>query len=193
MTNEKQDELDRVLDAALAKYAVVAPRAGLEERLLSSLRAEQARVPDRAWWHWIVAGALAAVIVAVMLVAWRSGRPQAPVIADHPSTPAPSVPPSGAQIASNSGAIRKSPLRRSSPKVEIAAVPKLDQFPSPQPLSQQERILVNYVEQYPERSVLLARARSEALRQDQLEEMKALPSSGWAMDSDDRNNDTTQR
>jgi hypothetical protein len=91
------------------------------------------------------------------------------------------------------GAIRKSPVRRSSPKVEIAAAPRLDQFPSPQPLSEQEKILASYVEKYPERSVLLARARTEALRQDQLEEMKALPSRGWPTDSDDRNNETRPR
>jgi len=193
MADGKQNELDRVLDAALAKNSAVEPRAGLEERVLASLRAERARVPDRAWWRWIVAGALAAVIVAVILVGWRSGRPHAPGIAHHPSTPAPSVPRPGAQTASNSGAIRKSPVRRSSPKVEIAAAPRLAQFPSPQPLSEQEKILASYVEKYPERSVLLARARTEALRQDQLEEMKALPSRGWPTDSDDRNNETRPR
>ena len=48
MTNRKQDEFDRMLDAALAKYAAVEPRTGLEERVLANLRAEQARVPDHA-------------------------------------------------------------------------------------------------------------------------------------------------
>ena len=47
MANEKQDELDRMLDATLAKYAAAEPRAGFEERVLANLRAERARVPDR--------------------------------------------------------------------------------------------------------------------------------------------------
>ena len=41
-----------------------------------------------------------------------------------------------------------------------AGSPKLDQFPSPQPLSEQEKILTNYVAQYPEHAVLIARATS---------------------------------
>jgi hypothetical protein len=38
MTNGKPDEFDRMLDAALAKYAAVEPRTGLEERVLANLR-----------------------------------------------------------------------------------------------------------------------------------------------------------
>ncbi len=53
-----------------------------------------------------------------------------------------------------------------------AASPKLDQFPSPQPLSEQEKILTNYVAQYPEHAVLIARARSEDLRRDAEEELR---------------------
>jgi len=78
----------------------------------------------------------------------------------------------------------------------VAATPRLDRFPSPEPLSEQERLLRNYVAQYPEQAVRLARLRSEALRQDQLEEMNAFPGDR-APDSeertDGRNNDTTRR
>ena len=37
----ERDPLDRDLDAALAKYAAVEPRAGLEDRVLANLRAER--------------------------------------------------------------------------------------------------------------------------------------------------------
>ncbi len=77
MADRKQDELDRMLDAALAKYAAVEPRTGLEDRILANLRAERTRVPDRAWWRWSVAGALAAVVVVALALAWRSGKPSA--------------------------------------------------------------------------------------------------------------------
>jgi hypothetical protein len=82
-------------------------------------------------------------------------------------------------------------VHRRQPKVVMAVNPKLGQFPSPQPLSQQERLLQKYVAEHPEQAVLLARARGEALRQDQLEEMKAFPFG--AIDADQQNNDTTQR
>jgi hypothetical protein len=73
------------------------------------------------------------------------------------------------------------------------AHPKLDQFPSPQPLSEQEKILASYVQEYPENAVLLARARTEALRKDQLEETQAFPPSGWDTDSEDTGSDEIQR
>jgi len=186
----ERESLEQELEAALAKYAAVEPRAGLEERVLANLRAEPEEVPERAWWRWIVAGALAAVVVVALAVAWRQ---RAPGIAKQPPIAAPTARPFGTLSASNSSEIRKSPVRRASPKDEIATVPKLDQFPSPRPLSEQEKTLASYVEQYPERSVLLARARTEALQKDQLEEIRPLPFSDWDADSDDQNNQTTQR
>jgi len=56
------------------------------------------------------------------------------------------------------------------------AIPKLDQFPSPQPLSDQERILASYVMNYPEQAALVARARAEILRQDREEERQRTAS-----------------
>ncbi len=42
MADKTHDELDRMLDAALAKYAAAEPRAGLEARVLANLRARDA-------------------------------------------------------------------------------------------------------------------------------------------------------
>jgi hypothetical protein len=87
MTNGKQDEFDRMLDAALAKYAAVEPRTGLEERVLANLRAEQARVPDQAWWRWSAIAAVAAVVVVAVALSLRSDKPSHPDVANHPPTP----------------------------------------------------------------------------------------------------------
>lgn len=38
---------------------------------------------------------------------------------------------------------------------------KLDQFPSPQPLTEQERLLARYVQDYPQEAVILAREQAE--------------------------------
>jgi hypothetical protein len=43
----------------------------------------------------------------------------------------------------------------------VAATPKLDQFPSPRPLSEQEQILMSYVARYPENAALVAQAQAE--------------------------------
>jgi hypothetical protein len=202
MTKKQQDELDNALDAALAKYAAVEPRAGLEDRILANLQAERARVPERAWWRWSVAGALAAVVVVALALAWRSGKPTRPVVAHHsPAMTKASKDP--ATLAVSSGGADERPLHASNSAIRrttnpvrretvVAANPKLDQFPSPQPLSEQEKILQSYVAQYPEKAVLIARARSEALQRD-LEEMNAFASGQRPTDAEEQNQDTTRR
>ena len=211
MEDRKQDELDHTLDAALAKFAAVEPRAGLEERILANLRAERSRVLDRAWWRWSAAGALAVVIVVAVALAWRSGKPSHGVIANHSSTmphaakhPTTPIVANGRenQVRGNHARPQQRVARRRTAvhrpqSIVASANPKLDRFPSPQPLSEQEKILASYVEKYPEEAVLLARARTEALRQDQLEEMKAFPSGSSsgsrATDSEEGNGDSTER
>jgi hypothetical protein len=203
MTNGKQDEFDRRLDAALRKYAAVEPRIGLEERVLANLRAEQARVPDHAWWRWSAIAAVAAVIVVAMALSLRSHKPSHPVVANHPPTPIQAPKERGTEILSiahrsgtrpaRSTTAPKPAMRPSPPEVAMARAPKLEQFPSPQPLSEQEKLLQNYVAENPEQAVLLARARTEALRQDQLEEMNSFPSGDPARDSEERNHGTTER
>lgn len=181
--NERQDEVARRLDSALAKYATVEPRSGLEERVLANLRAEQARVRDRVWWRWSVMAAVAAVIVVTIALALKSGRPSQPTVSRH----APAnlqAPNEGPRIVSEEngnggrphsqvkGATQRITVRRSQPKTVIASNPRLDQFPSPQPLSEQEKILANYVERYPDHAALIAQARTEALRKDRIEELR---------------------
>jgi len=198
----ENNELIRALDAALAKYAAVEPRAGLEERVLANLRAERAKSPDRGWWRWTAVAALAAVAVVAVALTLRSGRPTQPVAVKHILATAQS-PREPERYAANGEAnlVRPrghQPVHRTlapphQPKAVVAAaVPKLDQFPSPQPLSEQERILKSYVAKYPEQAVLIARAASEARRQDQLEEMRGL-SGDRATDSEEPNNGTTER
>jgi hypothetical protein len=200
----ERDRLDRELDIALAKYAAAEPRAGLEERVLANLRTERRGVSDRVWWRWGVASAVAlAAVVMVVALAWRSSMQPPPVIADHPSTATPRAEQPGPRVASNGAENGTSSpahppttrrvVRRAHARAVAEAYPKLDQFPSPQPLSEQEKILVSYVEAYPDYAVVVARARTESLRRDELEETKAFPSSGWATDSDEPNNDKTNR
>ena len=44
-----RDELDRALDAVLAKCAAAEPRVGLDDRILANLRTVEARAADRKW------------------------------------------------------------------------------------------------------------------------------------------------
>jgi hypothetical protein len=175
------DRLDRELDAALAKYAAVEPRTGIEDRILANLRADQAHAAERSWWRWPAVAALAAVIVVTLSVAWRSGKPVQSTTAQHRPATTQTNEHAGTQVANHGGSNSIRPheasgiqLRRravSNPATVVALAPKLDQFPSPQPLSEQERILARYVANYPEHAALIAQARTEELRRDRAEEM----------------------
>jgi hypothetical protein len=180
--------IDRELDAALALYAAVEPRAGLEDRILANLRAERAHPPAHAWWRWTAAPALAAMLLVALTFFLRSGERRRDNVAGHPSpshTAQDSVS-NGTQVVANRAsnptrvphpASEKKPRPRISDhrSAVMASGPKLDQFPSPQPLSEQEKILESYVARYPEHAALIAQARAESLRQDLAEEMKNAP------------------
>jgi hypothetical protein len=166
----RNDALEHELDAALSKYAEVEPRRGFEQRLLANLRVERERTPLEVWWRWPAAGAMTVVVLILALfMSWRTRESQVGnateasrevpkgKLANLPSQPAASV----------GTAVRKRP-RRSTAVVPTA--PRLEQFPSPRPLSEQEEILARYVATYPEHAILVARARAEALRRDAVDQ-----------------------
>ena len=51
----------------------------------------------------------------------------------------------------------------------MASSPRMPEFPSPAPLTEQEKILAQYVAKYPEHAALIAEARTEELHRDEEE------------------------
>ena len=166
----KRTPLDDQLDAALAKYSSIEPRAGLEQRILANLKAQEVPRADLSWWRWAIPLA-AAVLVASFLI-WRvHGQRQEQVV--RRPTPAEQQ----LQVATNPTVQDDGPPRagkrsmrtkRYKPTaVSVAPTgPKLEQFPSPRPLSEQEKLLAEYVSQFHDEAVLVARARAEIRRRD---------------------------
>ncbi len=161
------DELERMLDATLAKYAAVEPRAGIEERVLANLRSEQARAARYSWWQWSLVATLAViVVVTIALVSrWRAQIP--PVISNKPTfmKPVPVISPHTArQSSGGDGPVKRATIRGSRAQRSasvVAAVPRLDQFPSPQPLTAEEVALAQYVRDFPKEARLVAEAQQE--------------------------------
>ena len=162
------DDLDRMLDVALATNASVEARPGLEERVLANLRATPL-APARTWWKWELAAAALAILILVF--AWRSTR-QPQSIAHH--LPEPSTPKEVKLAPHTNNALKAvhGRMRRAPRTLPRPVGPKLDQFPSPHPLSEQEQILAMYISQDPEHAALIAEARMEALRQDEEEKLR---------------------
>jgi hypothetical protein len=188
--------LDRELDAALARYAAVEPRAGIEARVLANLQAERELSAHSPWGWKPVTALAAAVLILAAVLAWTSGRRTQAVHRESGATSHPQVALNSANrperpptpfVKSESGGRRAHPVHRLA-----TTVPKLEQFPSPQPLSEQEQMLANYVAKDPEHAVLVARARMAALHRDQSEEMQA-PSFGGAADSERPGSENSDR
>jgi hypothetical protein len=176
----ENDGLDDELDRALARYAAVEPRSGLEERILANLRAQPQQARVCVGWRWPWAGAVAVVVLVLALsLSWRIGKPHLGKATDQRVTQ------NGRDAQSANSARQPHLPARALPSVNTAAAhrsrpstatvrsgPQLEQFPSPQPLSEQEKILARYVATYPEHAALVAEARAEALRRDAVEEMR---------------------
>jgi hypothetical protein len=189
---------DEWLDSALSQYGRAEPRAGLEGRVLANLQAERNRIAlRRRWWWptwWAIGTATALAGVAVAIWVGESGRDENPRkragtstthTQEFRSSTQPGLTPRVAHPADSYAAAgfpaKQVAKRRSTNRpvrdAEEANSPKLAQFPSPEPLSEQERMLMSFVAQYPESAALVAQAMAEALQQDLDEEAKATKDS----------------
>lgn len=163
--------VERWLDDALAEYAKVEPRTGLEGRVLARLAAEQERSSRSLWWG---AFALSTAAALALVLFWlgsvdRKFIPQVPVakVAVGPKA----GPTRGTGTSAGTKAVEDGRPRppRQKANVQPKALPRLEQFPSPTPLTDQEKMLALYVREFPARAALMARAQTDLHKQDELE------------------------
>lgn len=172
---DQEDLANKLLDTALQHYGTAEPRGGLERRILANLRAESDRLGmGRAW---VALTALAFVVIgAATIFLIRKPYVGTRIAATHPvpgfiAKETIATPPA----VKRSDVDRPLPLLPRRKRVMAHAAlaaddgPKLEQFPSPRPLSEQEEMLARYVRERPEEARLVARAQTELLKQDLLE------------------------
>jgi hypothetical protein len=170
--NSSGDELDRLLDAALKQYAAVQPRHGLEGRILARLRSDSTERTSGAWWRWLTAATAVAGLAALITIGSRPHARLQPKVSRNPAITRPD-----AIVAASSQPrpVIQAPKRRFRAVADTQvnkALPKLDQFPSPQPLSEQEKLLASYVAAYPKQAALLAKLRTAELERERIEEQR---------------------
>jgi hypothetical protein len=187
----ENDRLDRELDVALAKFAAE-PRAGLEERILANLHAQHERNSSRLWWPWPVVAALATAIVLSVSVTWKLGKPAQNTTAHQPAIVQPNQQ-TEMQVSHDGGSMvrpnrpyakRPKPYSANFHAAVLASSPKLEQFPSPQPLSEQEKMLSDYVSEHRKQAIMVARARMAELKKDWAEEIGEASSPSNDLTSD---------
>ena len=153
-------ELDEILDAGLKAYSVVQPRQGLERRVLHHVHSAR-RLP---WWRWL-ALAVPVLACAVGLLLWRPAQtPQA--------TSAPT-------IRGTAGTSARATIPVVKPVVVVKRarrVPKRMQFPTPAPLTREERALLEFVQRSPiEAAELLGENRDTEIKPVQIEAISIPP------------------
>jgi len=198
MEPKDQENLHRWLDRALVEYGNAEPRPGLEARVLANLSAVRERITARQGWFWaLTLTATAAVIVLAVWMESNTGlRTKVPTSvttaseqqAESKQRPVETAKPDVFQ-QSRKIASPRADRNRTLHGVKAAAAPKLDRFPSSQPLSEQERLLLAYLNQTPNEEVMLtiAKAKSnEDLRVKDLQ-IQSLENETPASESSERN------
>ena len=143
---EKDKNLDQIFDSLLASYSDVEPRPGLETRVVAKLRDHAGRNNGWNWtWTWIWPGAAAAA-VAVLVFIIGLERPVEP--------PKPPVAPADwSMLHQHAPAVIEGvPIakKRVQPHIEnvvtkAVADTRPEVFPTPAPLSDQERLMLRYL------------------------------------------------
>jgi|SRR5579862_8996624 len=155
--DDQEKQLDHWLDSLLANYADAEPRPGFETRLLAALREPQSAF--RLGWLWAGAAAMVmAVAVSAVYYARLAELPPAPEIqvAGPPSPPPPiKVDGPGTKSYRPKSRVEIPPL-----VAHVDVRPEV--FPTPAPLSEQERLLLRYLAGTP-RDEVVSRAHEDEL------------------------------
>jgi hypothetical protein len=167
---DRNQKLEKLLDAGLRHYTGAEPRPGLETRVLQTLSKEPKRFK---LWPWVsglpIAAALliggALFITRRMPVEQISGvtTPSASNIQIDVQTKILLAQP---QPGPRRIARSRTDVHRSMHPAVAHSDPRLEQFPSPQPLNEQEEMLVRYVQAKPQEATMLAQARAAVVKQD---------------------------
>jgi hypothetical protein len=186
------DRLDRWLDGALQQYGSAEPRGGIEGRILATIAAERQRLALRWRWGLAVASVLA---ICGALALWRGSFlnvphtnktvvVQVPIEQSRSNQIAPQMQEDDRGKLRIRGAAENSRRARKLKTVELASEPRLEQFPSPRPLSEQEQLLKRYVRDFPGQAEMVARAQAD--RQKEIEKLLAYESSKINSDQQER-------
>jgi hypothetical protein len=148
------NNLDRWLDTALRQYGSAGPRTGLEGRIVTRLAAEVKRKHATKRWRWGLVVASAACLMAAIWVGIGHQGLRQPENIKHLTTSdfSGSPPVAPVPVAAQRHTRHIHERRAAAGPTE----PRLDRFPSPRPLSEEELLFANYADRFPNEAMLLA-------------------------------------
>ena len=142
MDDKEKRFVDELLDASLRHYASAEPRPGLESRVLAGVRARQQADRRRTAWAWAIGTAAVAAMVTLLVVYWPRQQPAPlPVTAKAPANIIAPL------VAKVTPPVQPSmPRRPRRPAAPNRVDTRPQQFPTPRPLSGQEKLLLLYAQ-----------------------------------------------
>jgi len=206
MNMDEKENIDRngndlftteLLDAALTDYRSAEPRPGLEQRILASVRARCQRALWVGWaWRLGAAAAVLAIAVAVYRIDSHHRPALTPRIAEIREPAAPEVisPPVTATPLGPSRTSRRSTRRSMGPWNPSAgregrvarSEPRKDVFPTPRPVTEQEQLLLRFIQEAPTPALLAVIEEGQGLRPLEIKELNVPPlNADKAVDSRD--------
>lgn len=185
MANQEKDrkmQIDDMLDSLLASYSSAEPRPGLETRILANLRDAEKKAPQ-GWWNfkWIWAGlAAAAIIVAAVLISGlhRVAPPTNVVVrTSQPVRQPEAIQPHAPTTHNETARIhRRKPSTPTLPQnATLALRDRPAIFPTPTPLSEQEKLLLSYVAGTPREEVVAQSHPDEPPVVGEQDQTEAIP------------------
>jgi hypothetical protein len=169
MRRDNTKDLDSLMEQGLSSYSSQEPRPGLETRVLNRVRSEgpQVRFVFPRW-----AFAIPALACGLLLFAWlQPSRVQQPVVQQIVAPAPPTV-----TEAPITPARREPVEQRPRSVAKRAPLPKMQQFPSPAPITKGERALLAFVARSPEKArEILMDDRPWAAEPIRIEEIKIQP------------------
>ena len=183
---QMETRIDEMLDSLLANYSSAEPRPGLETRILANLKlGNESREAGRSWWglKWVwAAAAVAALIVGGVLISGKrhvappthtvvqTVQPavQQPVVpqpmVEQPSVQS-SVPAFGVTSAVRHRHKTLAPGAQQNAALAVSQRPA--SFPTPFPLSEQERLMLAYLSSTPRQEVIAQMQRTDQQEADE--------------------------
>jgi hypothetical protein len=159
---DKQMQIDDMLDSLLANYSSAEPRPGLETRILANLRDAEEKEAAHGWWHfkWLWAGVVAAAIIIAVVMIGRRHRVAPPthvIVKTSPAIPQPEIQPHAPAAPKETAKVyRRKPsvIAPIQQNATLALNKRPAVFPTPTPLSEQEKLLLSYLAGTPREEVI---------------------------------------
>jgi hypothetical protein len=159
---EKDQQMDEMLDSLLANYSSAEPRPGLETRILANLGDAEKRQPaGRSWnfgWLWAGAAVTAAIVIAALMIGGHRHVPASIQTIIQTPQPAPRQPEVQhilpATTANTVRHGRKPSVVEPTQNTALALSQRPAIFPTPTPLSDQEQLLLRYFAGTPREEVV---------------------------------------